>query len=312
MSVDISFIIPVFNSAATLQRALTSVFAGCPEDIRIEVIVIDDGSSDPIAVTATLAEFREPVSLIRLEVNSGKAAAVNCGITASTGTYVIQLDSDDFLKSDWGRQFKRILARTNEAVDFYLSACETPDGNFTQEVPGYCGPLLFSERLAGKYRGEYLAIFRGDFIRTYQYVDLSIRSAGYEELSYLRFLEHGTCLIVPEVLRIYQRGSEGLSGKWWEQNQAAGRVRHLEALLQEYQAAYQKHAPLEYNRKQLRLFVYRILAGENPSLRSLTISTNPTILMEFLGCVCLKICGARFFRIGVTLAQRLSLLRRWG
>ena len=156
MSADLTFIIPVYNSAATVQTALTSVFAGCPKDLRIEVIVIDDGSTDSSATPAVLTLFKEPVSLIRLEENSGKAAAVNRGITKSSGKYVIQLDSDDVLKPDWGRQYKRIIARTNGAVDFYLSACETPAGNQTQELPGYCGPLLFSDRLAGKYRGEYL------------------------------------------------------------------------------------------------------------------------------------------------------------
>jgi glycosyltransferase involved in cell wall biosynthesis len=86
----ISVVIPSYNRAHTLQRALQSVFAqGSPVD---EVILVDDGSTDDSA--ALVARLFPQVSVIQ-QTNGGVSAARNKGIEAAQYEWIALLDSDD-------------------------------------------------------------------------------------------------------------------------------------------------------------------------------------------------------------------------
>lgn len=87
----ISFIVPAFNAAARIATALRSV-AGRAD---VEVIVVDDGSSDD---TAAVAAAFPGVTVIRTE-NGGVSAARNVGIQAASGDYIALLDDDDWIDS---------------------------------------------------------------------------------------------------------------------------------------------------------------------------------------------------------------------
>jgi hypothetical protein len=85
-----SVIIPAYNRAALLRQSLESVFQQNFRDI--EVIVVDDGSTDDFS--SIIAEFGPRVTFLR-QSNSGPGAARNIGATAATGEYLAFLDSDD-------------------------------------------------------------------------------------------------------------------------------------------------------------------------------------------------------------------------
>ena len=85
-----SIIIPTFNRGRILRDALESVFVqGVPE---IEVIVVDDGSTDD--TKAVVGAYGGRVQYVYQE-NQGPAAAKNEGIRRARGRYVAFLDSDD-------------------------------------------------------------------------------------------------------------------------------------------------------------------------------------------------------------------------
>lgn len=89
-----SVIIPAFNAAATIRQTLNSVLSQTYEEI--EVIVVDDGSSD--ATNTIIGEFvkgDERVQLIR-QSNAGVGAARNTAIRLARGKYIAPLDADDF------------------------------------------------------------------------------------------------------------------------------------------------------------------------------------------------------------------------
>ena len=87
---SVSVIMPTFNRADTIRRAIRSVQAQTFTDW--ELIVVDDGSTDN---TVALIEGRDPrLKLIRQE-NQGTAGARNAGLSASAGSYIAFLDSDD-------------------------------------------------------------------------------------------------------------------------------------------------------------------------------------------------------------------------
>jgi glycosyltransferase involved in cell wall biosynthesis len=87
----VSVIIPTYNRAATLGRAIESVLS---QDHRaLELIVVDDGSSD--ATPDLLASIDDPRLRCVRQPNRGVSAARNRGIAEAHGDYIAFLDSDD-------------------------------------------------------------------------------------------------------------------------------------------------------------------------------------------------------------------------
>jgi glycosyltransferase involved in cell wall biosynthesis len=86
-------VIPTFNRAALLRQTLDSVQT---QDYRpLEVIVVDDGSTD--ATAAMLADYNMPGLRALRGAHVGAAAARNRGAAASRGEFIMFVDSDDLL-----------------------------------------------------------------------------------------------------------------------------------------------------------------------------------------------------------------------
>ncbi len=89
---SVSVIIPTFNRAKRVVRAISSVLAQTFTDL--EVIVIDDGSID--GTEDAVAKFGHQISYIVHSSNLGVSAARNTGITRSSAPFIAFLDSDDY------------------------------------------------------------------------------------------------------------------------------------------------------------------------------------------------------------------------
>lgn len=91
----ISVIVPVYNVEAYLERCLTSIQANTYKNI--EVICVDDGSTDACSeILHRIAIEDARVHVIR-QNNGGLAAARNTGLQAATGSYIVFVDSDDWI-----------------------------------------------------------------------------------------------------------------------------------------------------------------------------------------------------------------------
>jgi len=91
----VSVIIPVFNRAKVIKRAVISVLEQSFQDF--ECIVVDDGSEDE--TESVLREFANKIKVIKTE-NRGVSAARNLGAAQAEGTFIAFLDSDDEWKKD--------------------------------------------------------------------------------------------------------------------------------------------------------------------------------------------------------------------
>ena len=88
----VTVMIPAFNEERVIERAVYGVLAST--DVRIEVIVIDDGSKDATSAAVERAFADDPrVRLLTLP-NGGKARALNRGLDMATGEIVVALDAD--------------------------------------------------------------------------------------------------------------------------------------------------------------------------------------------------------------------------
>lgn len=87
----VSVIIPTYNRAALIGKAISSVLVQTYKDF--ELIVVDDGSSDETVDVIT--SFRDERIVFLRQENRGRSAARNRAIAVSRGRYVAFLDSDD-------------------------------------------------------------------------------------------------------------------------------------------------------------------------------------------------------------------------
>ena len=88
--VDVSVIIPTYNRGSLITEAVESVL-GQPA-LRVEVIVVDDGSNDD--TLERLARYRDRIIIVQTN-HGGAPHARNAGIKVARGRYVAFLDSDD-------------------------------------------------------------------------------------------------------------------------------------------------------------------------------------------------------------------------
>lgn len=91
----VSVVIPAFNAARFLPRALASVAAQSYPCDRIETIVIDDGSTDDTLAIARTFEGQAPGFQVFSQPNRGVSAARNLAIAVSSGELIAFLDADD-------------------------------------------------------------------------------------------------------------------------------------------------------------------------------------------------------------------------
>lgn len=116
---EVAVIIPCYNSASSLARALDSALAQTHRDFRI--YVIDDGSTDDTA--AVLPSYSDRVITVP-QPHSGQAAARNHGIRISSSPYIAFLDADDeWLPTKLERQLE--ILKGDPRIGMIYSDCLT-------------------------------------------------------------------------------------------------------------------------------------------------------------------------------------------
>lgn len=89
----VSVVIPAFNAEATIDETLCSVRSQSHE--RLEIIVVDDGSTDDTVAVAERHADRDPRITIIRQDNAGVAAARNAGWQAARAEFIAFIDADD-------------------------------------------------------------------------------------------------------------------------------------------------------------------------------------------------------------------------
>jgi glycosyltransferase involved in cell wall biosynthesis len=89
----VAVVVPCWNGGATVEEAVASVME---QDEAVEVVVVDDGSTDP-ATLEVLGRLADAGVRVVRQANGGLGAARNAGVAATTARYVLPLDCDDVL-----------------------------------------------------------------------------------------------------------------------------------------------------------------------------------------------------------------------
>ena len=94
----VSVLIPAFNEARVIAESVRRVLAS--RDVRLEVIVLDDGSADATSAIVRAAYANDPRVRLLTLANGGKASALNRGLALATGDIVVALDADTQFEPD--------------------------------------------------------------------------------------------------------------------------------------------------------------------------------------------------------------------
>lgn len=119
MSFIISVIIPCFNSGLFLKEAIESVRNS--EKTKFEIVLVNDGSTDGFTLTL-LEEFERKGIKVIHQANQGPAAARNKGVIHSASEYLLFLDSDNKIKTDYLTLAKDILDSSRDIGVVYSKA----------------------------------------------------------------------------------------------------------------------------------------------------------------------------------------------
>lgn len=127
----VSVIIPAYNRAHLITRAVESVLRQTYDDI--EIIVVDDGSQDD---TETVVKSMTDSRIIykKLESNHGAAYARNAGVECANGRVIAFQDSDDAWRP---QKLEKQMAYWKEHPEFAMIYCpfEICDGNSRNRFP---------------------------------------------------------------------------------------------------------------------------------------------------------------------------------
>ena len=141
----ISIIIPVYNAAAFIAESLESVRKQTLKDI--EIICINDGSTDETAQIIQKAREKDPRIVLLKQKNAGSGAARNYGLSKATGEYIAFLDGDDWYPQDTTLETLYKAASENQ-VDIAGGSFERhfSDGRIVKKFDGIYSAYTFKAR----------------------------------------------------------------------------------------------------------------------------------------------------------------------
>jgi glycosyltransferase involved in cell wall biosynthesis len=159
---QISVIIPARNAERFIGRAIRSVLTQTIPLTEYEVIAIDDHSNDRTAYALEL--FKEEITIFRNEQQLGLPSSLNRAIKAARGKFVVRVDADDYVRSDYLYILQRFLEDNTYmdaiACDYYLmdDAENILARHNCMEHPIGCGIMFRMDHLIdiGLYDADFL------------------------------------------------------------------------------------------------------------------------------------------------------------
>ena len=214
----VSVLLPVFNAARYLPRALASILAQTERDF--ELIAVDDGSTDrSLPILQAHARQDARVRVISRS-NTGIVGALTDGLAACTAPWIARMDADDWCAPSRLERQLRHLATVRGCVALGTWVMFTdPEGRPLKTYQPPTGHAEIEAELCGGNGGALVhpsCIFSRDAL---------LASGGYrgqspspEDLDlFVRLLDHGQLANLPEVLFFYRQHAASIThqaGAW--------------------------------------------------------------------------------------------------
>ncbi len=107
----LSVVVPCYNEERSLEAIIERVLAADRCGLSLEIVIVDDGSSDgSVAVAEALAACHPGIKTVRHPANQGKGAALRTGFKAASGDIVLVQDADlEYSPNDYPKLLKPLL-----------------------------------------------------------------------------------------------------------------------------------------------------------------------------------------------------------
>lgn len=220
----VSVIVPVYNSEQELRDCLGSLVEQTEKDI--EIIVIDDGSTDNSPEIEAEYQKKYPnVKVYRNERNLGQSETRNRGIELAEGDYIAFLDSDDYVNPGMYEELYQ-AAVDNNMPELIVTGLSFVKGNeyrkkdltfISKQSTTIIHPMDNPDQVFFESPSLCNKLFRKDTVKNYKFLDVS----AWEDIafSFTRFLEANTVISKPTANYFYRRDvSNGVSAKNFKEN----------------------------------------------------------------------------------------------
>ena len=203
----ISVVIPVYNGAATVCRAIDSALA---QQTDTEIIVVDDCSTDDTVSMLRPYMDRAQIRYHRNDRNSGVAASRNTGVSMAKGEYVAFLDADDaWLPGKLTAQLKR-LAETDDVICSTARRLVCPGNPKHGQVIHMPERVTYRELLGCNHIACSSVLLRTSVAREFP---MACDSVHEDYLTWLRILKkYNTCAGIDVPYLEYTLSTSGKSG----------------------------------------------------------------------------------------------------
>lgn len=203
----LSLIMAAYNAESTCAEA---IYSACNNTYDIEIIVIDDGSTDKTLEICKAIQKKDPRIKVHSKQNGGVSSARNLGLKFATGKYVGFIDSDDKLSEDYFRILIPQMQKGPDMIVFGYTSLES--GKYisgwrpkqTTEVRELYEELLFH---GGGLNSPWNKLFKKSLL----HISFNEKKDMGEDLEfccdYLQDVE--TCSAIPVELYLYNTDVEG-------------------------------------------------------------------------------------------------------
>jgi glycosyltransferase involved in cell wall biosynthesis len=168
---------PIYNEAATAREAIEAVLAA-DVGMDLELIIVDDGSTDGTRELLTAQTWPDRVTLVLHETNQGKGAAVRTALTHARGEFAAIFDADlEYDPADLRPLLEPLVKRDTNAV-FGVRAFDGYTSHSFLYVLGNKGVTLVANVLFNVYLRDLMTCHKA--IRTDIFKQLPLRASGFD------------------------------------------------------------------------------------------------------------------------------------
>lgn len=161
MSPGVSVIIPAYNAALFIENAINSVLDQSYHG-PIEILVVDDGSSDNTKTIVSEMSCRYPhIIPLSNERKKGPSGARNTGLLRASGNYIAFLDADDIWLPDHLESGVRFL-EANDDVDIVFFNFDIAEMETKKRISDWFTERQFSKKLKTKEMGDRFHLITDD------------------------------------------------------------------------------------------------------------------------------------------------------
>lgn len=201
----LSIVTPFYNREDHLQKTIESVLASSLDRKDVELILVNDGSTDNSELIAErYNEQNESIIFVNYSENRGVNYARNRGIEKARSDFIAFLDSDDCLvKGGIDRILETIT--TKDASHFLFLT------NVYDRKP-QTGKISYQDWVKGKLPSDFLHVVRSKILKKYLFFE---QFTAYEELNWYRVIKHTQPLFLDneKLVEVNRTRNDHLSNK---------------------------------------------------------------------------------------------------